>query len=191
MKSGTALVVGLAAVLAVAGAAMYYLQVYAFYYEVDAEGGILLWGQDGSAAASVEPLSFAGIDADSSPIRYRSCFDLGPLRSDIPARLVAYPDPAPPVAPHWFDCFDAEAIGQDLEAGRAAALFGFPTDAGIDRVVALYPDGHGFAWNQINACTLAEVQNDPLPEGCVADAVGALPAGGGPVDLSTFFDTRN
>jgi hypothetical protein len=60
-------------VAAVAGAAMYYLQVYAFYEEVAAVNEVSIT----TVGGKVEPLlvaGFQGIDAESSPLRYRACF---------------------------------------------------------------------------------------------------------------------
>ena len=37
---------------------------------------------------------------------------------------------------------------------------------GIDRVVAVYPDGRGYAWHQINACGEVVFNREPVPEGC-------------------------
>ena len=60
----------------VAGTAIYYLQVYGYYYRVTPTPG-----QDVQLVAKAddtpEPIAhgdFQAIDADSSPIRYRACF---------------------------------------------------------------------------------------------------------------------
>ena len=37
---------------------------------------------------------------------------------------------------------------------------------GVDRVVAILPDGRGFAWNKINACGEVVFSGDAVPEGC-------------------------
>ena len=56
-------------------------------------------------------------------------------------------------APDWFDCFDAQKIGEDLQSGTATAYMGEANlEFGIDRIVALYDDGRGFIWHQINEC---------------------------------------
>jgi hypothetical protein len=165
--SGKPIVLFLIAAGLVAGAAMYWLQVYAFYEEVDLadNGGAVtlhVTREDG-ALVRLSPLSFRGIDADSSPIRFRACFELG----ETPGDLRPYPDAVPLVAPGWFDCFDAEQIGADLEAGAATAYLGEENVTyGIDRIVALYPDGRGFAWHQINACGEVVFDGDPPPPGC-------------------------
>ena len=63
----------------------------------------------------------------------------------------AYEKPTPLIGPSWFDCFDAGTLTEDLEGGAAAAFLGQRNiKPGVDRVVAVYPDGRGFAWNQLN-----------------------------------------
>jgi hypothetical protein len=37
---------------------------------------------------------------------------------------------------------------------------------GIDRVVAVLPDGRGFAWHQINPCGEVVFNGEPAPAGC-------------------------
>ena len=40
------------------------------------------------------------------------------------------------------------------------------SQAEIDRIVAVFPDGRGYAWHQINACGEVVFDGDPAPEGC-------------------------
>ncbi len=152
----------------IAGGAMYYLQVYAFYEEVTAS-------EDDVALTSLfsgepEPIlfeDFAGIDSDSSPIRYRACFETPTSLALITETYVIVDNPEPLVAPGWFDCFDAEQIGADLEDGTAIAFMGTENiQYGIDRIVAVYPNGRAYAWNEINACGEVVFDGDPVPEGC-------------------------
>ena len=151
----------------IAGGAMYWLQVYAYYEEVRlaSDGGdvtIRATRADGTVA-DISVADFQGIDADSSPIRFRACF----VTSATQNGLALYPKAEPLVAPGWFDCFDAAAIGADLAAGRAVAVLGEQNVRyGIDRVLALYPDGRAYAWHQINACGEVVFDGDPPPEGC-------------------------
>jgi len=78
-----------------------------------------------------------------------------------------YPDAAPLVAPGWFDCFDADALGAALETGQALAFLSVPNVSyGVDRVIAVTPDGSGYAWHQINACGAVVFNRQPAPEGC-------------------------
>jgi hypothetical protein len=37
---------------------------------------------------------------------------------------------------------------------------------GIDRIVAVYPDGRAMAWHQINACGAVVFDGNPAPDGC-------------------------
>lgn len=148
---------------ALAGATAWYLTVHAFYERLPAQDSVLLTPL-GAAAAQPQPVtSFRGIDSDSSPIRYRACF----LLDAELAQFTPYPDATPLIAPGWFDCFDARALGAALREGRATAILGQAhIRYGIDRVVAVFPDGRAFAWNQINPCGAAHFDRDPVPPGC-------------------------
>lgn len=157
-----------------AAVAMYYLQVYAFYDEMSAEGDavVLTTLFDGQP----EPIlyeNFSNIDSNSSPIRYRACFETPTSLALLTETYVVVEAAEPRIAPGWFDCFDAEAIGQDLESGDAVAFMGIENvDYGIDRIVAVYPDGRAFAWHEINACGEVVFDGDPVPEGCPDPATG-------------------
>jgi hypothetical protein len=152
----------------IAGGAMYYLQVYYFYDEarLASEGGevemkITLQGGD---VIDLPVTAFRGIDADSSPIRFRACFT-AQLPQD--AGLVPYPRAEPLNAPSWFDCFDAKALGAALETGQARAYLGQENIRyGIDRIIAIEADGRGYAWHQINRCGEKVFDGQPAPEGC-------------------------
>ncbi|MGI1662760.1 DUF6446 family protein [Palleronia sp. KMU-117] len=151
-----------------AGVAMYWLQVYAFYEEARlvADGGeveMKITATSGEVA-DLPVADFTAIDADSSPIRFRACFT-----TEVPAGLspAPYATALPLNAPRWFDCFDAAAIGGDLDTGAAVAVLGQENVLyGIDRVIALYPDGRAFAWHQINRCGEEVFDGQPAPEGC-------------------------
>jgi Family of unknown function (DUF6446) len=152
-----------------AGLAMYYLQVYAFYDPVQpasAEAEMRLTTLDGV----VEPIladNFAGIDSDSSPIRFRACFTTPQNIAMLTETYKSYPAAVPLTAPGWFDCFDAATIGDALEQGKAVAFLGEENISyGIDRVVAVFGDGRAFAWNQINACGDVVFSGAPAPAGC-------------------------
>ena len=152
----------------IAGAAVYYLQVYAFYAEVRSvrDGGSVVINITTTHGTLIElPVSdFAGIDASSSPIRFRACFQT-PLPMDV--GFSVREEATPLNAPGWFDCFDAARIGADLAVGNARAYLGEANVTyGIDRVLAIYPDGRGFAWHQINACGEEVFDGRPAPEGC-------------------------
>ena len=135
---------------AIAGAGLYYLQIYGFYTEVA-----------DTAAADVqlvsvvtdmpEPIAYSGfeaIDADSSPIRYRACFETEMSLALLTETDVGLDDQTPRNAPHWFDCFDAEAIATELQTGTALAFLSQKNvHFGVDRIVAITEDGRGYIWH--------------------------------------------
>lgn len=146
----------------IAGAAMYYLQVYAFYRELPVQTQVTVTRADGMEVP-MEVSGFRGIDADSSPIRYRACFDV----ASVPPDLTPYPQAEPLTTPGWFDCYDAPAIGAALESGAARAFLGQANIVwGVDRIVVVTADGRGFSWHQINACGREVFDGRPAPEGC-------------------------
>ena len=152
-----------------AGFLMYYLQVYGFYQEVTPSGVEDV--QLTSVATGVsEPIlfeNFRAIDSESSPLRYRACFTTPMSEAMLTETYVVYDDPIPNVAPGWFDCFDAQAIGLALEENQAIAFLGTANITyGFDRVVAIFPDGRGYAWHQINICGEEVFDGNPPPPGC-------------------------
>ncbi len=134
----------------IAGGLMYYLQVYAFYDRLPPDSVVMLAPIDGTAPQPVDVAGFQGIDANSSPLRYRACFTLADAAS-LAERFRPYPGAEPLTAPGWFDCFDAGGIGAALKSGDATAFLSQRDIAdGVDRVIAVYPDGRAFAWHQLN-----------------------------------------
>lgn len=163
----------LAAVIVVsailAGALMYYLQVYGFYEEVTPTGveDVQLTSLTTGLPEPILSENFKAIDASSSPLRYRACFETTMSQAMLTETYVPYDNPIPNVAPGWFDCFDAQAIGAALEEGQATAFLGTANiDYGFDRVVAIYPDGQGFVWHQMNVCGEEVFDGNPPPPGC-------------------------
>ena len=138
---------------ALGGVAMWYLQVYAFYEPVAFQPGqeIRLTPIVSDQPEPILAEGVTGIDSESSPIRFRACFTKPLSLAMLSETYVTYEGAEPLVAPGWFDCFDAQAIGTALERGEALA---FLSEAGIhhgvDRVVAVFPDGRAFAWHQLN-----------------------------------------
>jgi hypothetical protein len=157
VTSGKLVAGGIVLAALIGGAAMWYLQVYGYYRDVALGQGSLDDGlttiQLVDAAGeyvALDPQGFQGITSDSSPIRFRGCMTLAD-----PEAVIAMAKPAkdaePLIAPFWFDCFDAVAIGGDIEAGRARAVLAEENISdGIDRVLAIYPDGRAYAWHQLN-----------------------------------------
>ena len=163
-------VIGGALVLSglIAGAAMYYLQVYAFYEDVSADvENVQLTTVSGGQPEPILSENIKAIDADSSPLRYRACFETPMSQAMLTETYVLYDDAVPLNAPDWFDCFDADAIGAALEEGRALAFLGTGNiQYGIDRIVAITDEGRGFVWHQINICGEEVFDGRPAPEGC-------------------------
>jgi hypothetical protein len=162
--TGKAVALILLASMAAAGAGMYYLQVFHFYEEVPVQESVALVRDDGSVG-SVPVTAFRAIDADSSPIRYRACFEVvGDVALDGFER---YTGAIPRTAPFWFDCFDAEAVGAAIAEGSATVLTGQRNrEFGIDRVVAILEDGRGFVWHEVNDCGDKAYDGSPLGEDC-------------------------
>jgi hypothetical protein len=135
-----------------AGGAIYYLQEYAYYQPVVFTPGaeIALTALNGQP----EPIPVAdlqGIDATSSPLRFRACFTTTLDQPTLTEGFTVYDKAVPLNAPSWFDCFDAEKIGEALQTGEAIAFLGQAEIAPqIDRVVAVFADGRAYAWHQVN-----------------------------------------
>jgi hypothetical protein len=108
---------------------------------------------DGGARAPISVSGIEAIDADSSPIRFRACFTTSESLADLAARFEPAPGIDPRNAPGWFDCFDAAAIAADLKAGRGQTFLGQKNvEFGVDRIVAVFDDGRGYIWHELNDC---------------------------------------
>lgn len=136
----------------IAGVSLYYLQIYGFYEDVTVEDVSIV------SLVTEEPetipfADFQAIDAESSPIRYRACFTTELSLAFLTETYTLMPDIDPRNAPKWFDCFDAAAIGAELEAGTALTFLGAKNvHFGVDRVVAITEDGRGYVWHELNDC---------------------------------------
>ncbi len=151
--NGKLVVGGIVVTAAVAGIAMYWLQVFAFYTPAVFTPGseITLTPIIGDVPEAIVADNVTGIDADSSPIRFRACFTTPLSQATLTETYRVYEKPTPLIAPYWFDCFDADKIGEALETGQAIAFLSQADIVdGIDRVVAVFPDGRAYAWNQLN-----------------------------------------
>ena len=152
--TGKLLAIILVLAAAVAGAGMYYLQVYGFYYDVEPQPGqdVSLVVEGTENPQPIPYSAFQAIDADSSPIRYRACFETDLTAEDLAAfRRVENPEPL--TAPGWFDCYDAVAIAEALMSGQAQAFMGAKNiHYGVDRIVAVTSDGKGYVWHALNNC---------------------------------------
>ena len=139
-------------IAAIAGVSMYWLQEYAYYTPVNFKPGqeILLTPIESGTPEPILADNITGIDADSSPLRFRACFHTPLTLAMLTETYRAYPNPVPLIGPKSFGCFDANAIGEALERGEALAFLSQAEIAPkIDRVVAVFPDGRAYAWHQI------------------------------------------
>ncbi len=155
-------IVGLGAIF---GVALWYMQVHAFYRPIEASSPAaeVRLTAVGGGEETVPAAGFQGTDADSSPLKFRSCFTLPVSLATLTETYQVYDKPTPLIAPSWFTCFDAGALTDDLASGKAVAFLGQKDiRPGVDRVVAVYPDGRGFSWQQLNG----EVNDDQtIPQG--------------------------
>lgn len=153
----------------VAGGVMYYLQVYGYYYAVTPTPGqdVQMVRQDGETSTPIPYSDFEAIDADSSPIRYRSCFQTTLSLDELIQTYVVRQGGEPRVAPGWFDCFDAKAIGAGIEAGDLTVFLSQKNVSfGVDRVIAIGADGHGWAWHELNECGHKAYDGTVVGEAC-------------------------
>ena len=150
------------------GGFVYYFQVFAFYDEVSLEvRGVRLTSLVTGEPEAIIADDVQAIDAESSPLRFRACFQTSMSHALLTETYELYEAAVPTTAPGWFDCFDAEDIGSALEVGTALAFLGEKhIEFGIDRIVAIRDDGRGFVWHQINDCGAVVFDGKPAPEGC-------------------------
>lgn len=152
MSGGKLVGVGLLVVALVAGVTLYYMQNFAFYDEIEQNTEVVAL----TSIVSGEPEEiiadgFEGIDSASSPIRFRGCFTTPMSQALLSETYVSYDKAVPLNGPTWFSCYDAKTIGADLEAGVALPFLSkADISNGVDRVVAVYPDGRAFIWHQLN-----------------------------------------
>ena len=122
---------------------LYYFQVYAFYIEADGQKSIKVFNKD------VEVVNYRGIDSATSGLKLRGCFSVDPEEFLALPELVKA---TPLSAPFWFSCFDHIKIQLGIEKGYAKAFLVSENEKdGIDRVVAVYPNGSAFQWRQLNS----------------------------------------
>lgn len=163
------LVTVLLAIAILAGGGLWWLQNYAYYNRLSVPTEEITLVSDITGLPEVVPYTnFRAIESVSAPIGFRSCFDID-LPMDVIARnYTPFEGAEPLVAPRWFDCYDAVALGDALEAGEATAWLGRRDVVwGFDRVIALMPDGRALGWNQINRCGKAVfVDGESAPEDC-------------------------
>lgn len=139
----------LALIVAAAGTGIgiWYAQEYAYYDELD-PARVTLTAMVAGQPVALSVTDLQAIDATSAPHRWRACFR---LTAPLPEGAEPFPGPTPAYGPNWFDCFDADRIGADLESGAAHAYLAQPEiRPDVDRVIAVYPDGRAYGWHQLN-----------------------------------------
>lgn len=139
---------------AIAGAALYYLQVYGFYEEASAQvSEVRLVSVVSNLPEPIRAEGIQAIDADSSPIRFRACFETSASLPMLTETYVGLDRATPRNGPDWFDCFDAAAIAAEMAAGTALPFLGQKNVAfGVDRIVVITDDGRGYIWHELNDC---------------------------------------
>ena len=141
--NGKLLVISLLAFTVLFSIALYYFQVFAFYKKSDGLSNIKVF------ARSVPVHNYRGIDSLTSGLKLRGCFTVDPNEfTGLPTLVRA----TPLSAPFWFDCFDNVKIQKAINTGEAKAFLVSENEKdGIDRVVAVYPNGKAFQWRQLNS----------------------------------------
>jgi len=133
---------GFVAFAVVFGIGLYYALVYAYYDKVNDLTEITV--QDRTIAVS----NYEGIDATSSGLKLRGCFSVMPADFEGLTHGVTA---IPLSAPKWFKCYNVGELQEDLDAGRAVAYLAAENEKdGIDRLIAVYPDGRAYQWRQLN-----------------------------------------
>ncbi len=171
--SGKILAGAIVAISLLFGVAVYYFQIYHYYtaFPVEETRSLILADADTQEAAQVNVSNFRAIDAESSPIRYRACFETDVDLAAFTDKFMEYtPEQAefgPRNAPGWFDCFDAAKIGSLIEAGDAKVFLSRRNiQFGIDRVVAVTTSGDGYIWHELNSCGKKAYDGTPLGKDC-------------------------
>lgn len=122
--------------------ALIYTQFFAYYERDRVSESITI----GDLSFAVEDLDM--IDASTSPLKLRACFRADP---ESFAALPIAPKPTPLNPPPWFSCFDAEQLSRDLTNGRSKAYLLAEDDPdGTDTVLAIYSNGEGYLWRQLD-----------------------------------------
>ena len=137
----------------IAGFLLWYTAERAFYAPVAFQPGqeIRLVSVTSGQPEPILVGDIEGIDAASSPIKFRACFTTPHSLAMLTETYVVLDGAEPLIAPSNFPCFDAQAIGVAIETGEAVAFLSEPEiHPGVDRVVAVFPDGRAFAWHQLN-----------------------------------------
>ncbi|HRO13071.1 DUF6446 family protein [Amaricoccus sp.] len=141
--SGRRLILAFLGFLLLFVAGLVWTQLFAYYERQRGVGALTIAGE------AVPVAGYDGIDSAASPLKLRGCFRIDPAAV---AGLAPDPGATPLNAPFWFRCFSARELTRDLAAGAARAYrIGHDTPEGFDLMLAVYPDGRGYVWRQLNA----------------------------------------
>ncbi len=149
---GKILMGGMLGVVALLGAGMWYYQNYAYYDVFENPNFTVRLTRVGNGfPAPILTRDLTVLNAMTSPLKFRACFTVQNSIPMLTETFEIYENPTPLRSPGWFECFDYARITEDLDSGSAIAFLGERDFSdGVDRVVAVYPDGRAFAWNQLN-----------------------------------------
>ena len=121
---------------------VYYFQVFTYYNKVDGVDNIIVSGK------KINVTDYIGLDSNVSGLKLRGCFKVDLKEFE---KLKTFEKPTPLSAPFWFRCFDYENIQKSLSNNTARAFIAKENELdGMDRVVAIFPDGRGYQWRQLN-----------------------------------------
>ncbi|SLN22006.1 DUF6446 family protein [Pseudooctadecabacter jejudonensis] len=158
-----------------AGAGMIYLQNYAGWAELSSleVGEVQLQTLEGGELEAIIAENVKGLDTVQDGVRlsgdlsFRACFTTPQSLAMLTETYVIADNAEPLTTVGWFDCYDAREVGQAIETGEAVAFRGMENISyGVDRMAAVFPDGRGFVWHQLNACGEALFAGDTPPETC-------------------------
>ncbi|GEM_PF-4604227 len=125
---------------------------------------------DGQAEAILLK-NFQGIDANTSPLRFKGCFTSVNSIPFLTETYQIYDNATPLGGPSWFECYDVEEITDELDTGAAIAFLGERNiKPGVDRVIAVLSDHRAFVWHQFNDCGQAAYSGETAPAGCAPQA---------------------
>lgn len=152
---------------AAAGALLWWTETRAYYEPISLDAVTISATTFDGVVDPLPIADFEGIDADTSPLRFRACFSTPLSLATMTETYQPYEGATPLNTPGWFDCYDAGTLTRALEAGTGLAFLGEENIVyGIDQIVMITEDGHGYAWHQLNHCGEAAYSGDPIPEDC-------------------------
>jgi hypothetical protein len=166
MNMGQVAVIGLFVVSAAAGYGIWYTNTQAYWAPVEGVE-IVATPLSGGAAENFGVTDVTAVRSDSSPLGFRACFTTTASPALMSETYIGVERASPTIAPPQFACFDAAAIGAALESGEALAFLGQENVAfGVDRIVAILPDGRGFAWHELNNCGKKSYDGSVIGDAC-------------------------